>query len=84
VYPYPEQIQMLQNSISQLKLELVVVAIVAALLLALVLVLGILLSRKKPAPPQPFFGEPIVAPPPAGDTALIVGVDANGMTIQVS
>lgn len=84
VYPYPEQIQMLQNSNSQLKLELLVVAIVAALLLALVLVLGILLSRKKPAPPQPFFGEPIVAPPPVGDTALIVGVNANGMKIQVS
>jgi hypothetical protein len=69
VYPYPEQIQMLQNSISQLKLELLVVAVVAALLLALVLVLGILLSRKKLAPPQPFFGEPIPAPP-LSDTSL--------------
>jgi hypothetical protein len=56
VYPYPEQIQMLQNSISQLKLDLLVVAVVAALLLALVLAFGILLSRKKPAPPQPSFG----------------------------
>jgi hypothetical protein len=64
VYPYPEQIQMLQNSISQLKLDLLVVAIVAALLLGLVLVFGILLSRKKAAPPQPFFGEPIAVPPP--------------------
>jgi uncharacterized membrane protein (UPF0136 family) len=48
VYPYAEQIQMLQNSISQLKLEIIILAIVAAFLLALVLVFGILLSRKKP------------------------------------
>ena len=54
VYPYPEQIQMLQNSISQLKLEIIILAIVAALLLALVLAFVILLSRKKPAPPPPY------------------------------
>jgi hypothetical protein len=54
VYPYPEQIQMLQNSINQLKLEIIILAIVAALLLALVLALVILLSRKKPAPPSPY------------------------------
>jgi hypothetical protein len=54
VYPYPEQLQMLQNSASRLKLEIIILAIVAALLLALVLVFGILLSRKKPAPPPPY------------------------------
>jgi len=54
VYPYPEQLQMLQNSISQLKLEIIILAIVAALLLSLVLVFAILLSRKKPAPPPPY------------------------------
>jgi len=54
VYPYTEQIQMLQNSISQLKLEVIILAIVTALLLALCFVLAILLSRKKPAPPAPY------------------------------
>jgi hypothetical protein len=54
VYPYTEQIQMLQNSISQLKLEVIILAIVAALLLALCFVFAILLSRKKPAPPAPY------------------------------
>jgi matrixin len=54
VYPYSEQVQMLQNSINQLKLEIIILAIVGALLLALVLTLGILLSRKKPAPPAPY------------------------------
>jgi len=54
VYPYAEQIQMLQNSITQLKLEIIILAVVAAILLALVLVFGILLSRKKPTPPQPY------------------------------
>jgi len=48
VYPYLEQVQMLQNSINQLKLEIIILAVVAALLLALVLVFGILLSRRKP------------------------------------
>ncbi len=62
VYPYAEQIQTLQNSISRSKLEIIVLAIVAALLLALVLVLGILSSRKKPSQPQPFFAEPVTAP----------------------
>ena len=57
VYPYPEQIQMLQNSVSQMRLEILIVAVVAALLLALVLVFAILLSRRKPAPPAPYpFG----------------------------
>jgi hypothetical protein len=54
VYPYPEQIQMLQNSVDQLKLEIIILAIVTATLLALVLALAILLSRKKPAPPAPY------------------------------
>jgi hypothetical protein len=54
VYPYTEQTQMLQNSISQLKLEVIILAIVAALLLALCFVLAIHLSRKKPAPPAPY------------------------------
>jgi len=53
VYPYPEQIQMLQNSVSQMRLEILIVAVVAGLLLALVLVFAILLSRRKPAPPAP-------------------------------
>ena len=50
VYPYAEQIQMLENSVSQMRLEILIVAVVAGLLLALVLVFGILLSRKKPPP----------------------------------
>jgi len=54
VYPYPEQIQMLQNSVNRLKLEILIVAIVAAVLFALVFVFGILLSRKKLAPPAPY------------------------------
>ncbi len=54
VYPYLEQIQMLQNSVSQMRLEILIVAVVAGLLLALVLVFGILLSRRKPAPPAPY------------------------------
>jgi hypothetical protein len=54
VYPYAEQIQMLQNSVSQMRLEILIVAVVAGLLLALVLVFAILLSRKKPAPPTPY------------------------------
>ncbi len=63
VYPYAEQIQALQNSINRKNLEITVLAIVAAFLLAIVLVLGILLSRKKPVPPQPFFATPPPAPP---------------------
>jgi hypothetical protein len=54
VYPYAEQIQMLQNSVAQMRLEILIVAIVAGLLLALVLVFAILLSRKKPAPSAPY------------------------------
>jgi hypothetical protein len=54
VYPYVEQIQMLQNSINQLKLEIIILAIVTAILLALVFVFAILLSRKKPTPPPPY------------------------------
>jgi hypothetical protein len=61
-YPYSEQIQSLQNSISQLKLDLLIVAVVAAVLLAVALALGILLARKKPSQPQPFFPEPVAAP----------------------
>ena len=63
VYPYSEQIQSLQNSISQLKLDLLIVAVVAGVLLAVALALGILLARKKPSPPPPFFVEPVMAPP---------------------
>ena len=62
VYPYPEQIQMVQNSISELKLKIIILAIVAALLLALVLALVILLSRKKPVQAQPYSWE-TVGPP---------------------
>jgi hypothetical protein len=65
MYPYSEQIQSLQNSISQLKLEILIVAAVTCLLLAIALALGILLSRRKPAPTQPSFGEPITVPPAA-------------------
>jgi hypothetical protein len=63
VYPYPEQIQMLQNSVSELRLEILVVAVVAGLLLALVIVFGILMSRKKPAPPAPYPWGPAPTPP---------------------
>jgi len=65
VYPYPEQIQVLQNSINQLKLEIIILAVVAALLLALVLVLGILLSRRKPVQPPTYSwtqGTPATSP----------------------
>jgi hypothetical protein len=53
VYPYPEQVQMLQNAANRSRLEIIILATVAALLLALVLVFAILLSRKKPTPPAP-------------------------------
>ena len=65
VYPYAEQIQMLQNSVSQLRLEILIVAVVAGLLLALVLVFGILLSRRKPAPPVPYSWGPVPTTPTA-------------------
>jgi len=66
VYPSAEQIQMLQNSINQLKLELIVLAIVAAVLLALVLMLVILLSRKKPVQAPAYSWQVVGPPPPAG------------------
>jgi matrixin len=70
IYPYGEQILALQNSISQLKLEIIILVIVAALLLALVLALVILLSRKKPVQPQSYVwqsaGPPTPAPPGSG------------------
>jgi uncharacterized membrane protein (UPF0136 family) len=66
VYPYAEQVQMLQNSINQLKLEILILAIVAALLLALVLVFVILLSRRKPVQ-APSYSWQIAGPlPPSG------------------
>jgi hypothetical protein len=63
VYPYAEQIQMLQNSVSQMRLEILIVAVVAGLLLALVLVFAILLSRRKPAPPAPYPWGPVPTTP---------------------
>lgn len=59
VYPYPEQIEALQNSTNRKNLEITVLATVAAFLLAIVLVLGILLSRKKPIQPPSIFMEPV-------------------------
>jgi hypothetical protein len=76
VYPYSEQIQTLQNSINQLRLEILIVAVVAGILLAVALALGILLARKKPSQPPPFFGEPF-APPPAVQTASRPGRDST-------
>jgi hypothetical protein len=77
VYPYPEQLQMLQNSISQLKLEIVILAIVAALLLALVLALVILLSRKKQVQAQTYSWK--IAGPPAPAGAFVSGqVELSG------
>jgi hypothetical protein len=63
VYPYSEQIQNLQNSVNQLRLEILIVAAVAGVLLAVALALGILLARKKPSQPPPFLTDPITAPP---------------------
>ena len=62
VYPYSEQIQTLQNSIRQLRLEILIVAVVAGLLLAVALALVILLSRKKPVQAQTVSWQ-IVGPP---------------------
>ena len=62
-YPYPEQIQMLQTSVSLMRLEILIVAVVAGLLLALVLVFGTLLSRRKPAPPAPYSWAPVPTTP---------------------
>ena len=66
VYPYSEQIQTLQNSISQLRLEILIVAVVAGLLLAVALALGILLSRKNPVQAQTVSWQ-IVGPPAPAD-----------------
>ena len=65
VYPFGEQVQIFQNSVNQLKLELIIVAAVAALLLALVFVLGILLARKKPTPPPAYVWGPVPTTPTA-------------------
>jgi len=65
VYPYAEQIQMLQNSVGQMRLEILIVAVVAGLLLALVLVFGILLSRRKPSQPAPYPWGPVPTTPTA-------------------
>ena len=51
VYPYREQVHMLQDSANKSRFETLVLAVVVAILLALVLVLGILLSRKKTVHP---------------------------------
>lgn len=83
VYPYSEQIQTLQNSITQLRLEILIVAVVAGFLLAAALALGILLARKKPSQPQPIFGEPFEAPP-AVQTAFLVGRGFHDMQVEVS
>jgi hypothetical protein len=71
VYPYPEQIQLLQNSISQFKLEIIILAIVTAILLALVLALVVLLSRKKPAQSQTYSWQTVGPPTPAGQFWLL-------------
>jgi hypothetical protein len=63
VYPFGEQVQIFQNGINQLKLELIIVAAVAAFLLVLVFVLGILLARKKPAPPPAYVWGPVPTTP---------------------
>jgi len=63
LYPYAEQIQTLRTSVSQMRLEVLIVAVVAGLLLALVLVFAILLSRRKPAPPAPYPWGPVPTTP---------------------
>jgi len=63
VYPFGEQVQIFQDSVNQLKLELIIVAAVAALLLALVFVLGILLARKKSTPPPAYVWGPVPTTP---------------------
>lgn len=63
VYPYPEQVQMLQSSADRARLEIIVLAIVAAVLLALVLTFAILLARKKPVPSQS-YSWPTTGPSP--------------------
>ena len=75
VYPYPEQVQMLQDSANRSRLEIIVLAIVLALLLALVLILGILLSRTKPAQPTIVAWQP-VEPPPATPSTIAAPIPA--------
>lgn len=70
VYPYPEQVQLLQNAADRSRLEVIVLVAVVAVLLALVFALGIMLSRKKPAPAPSVtwqFAEP---PPPQSSTSF--------------
>jgi matrixin len=64
VYPYPEQVQMLQDSANRSRLEVIVLAIIVALLLALVFVLGILLSRKRPVQPSIVTWQTVEPSPP--------------------
>lgn len=64
VYPYPEQVQMLQDSANRSRLEIIVLAVIVAILLALVLGLGILLSRKKPVQPGIVTWQAVEPPPP--------------------
>ena len=64
VYPYPEQVQMLQDSANKSRLETTVLAVMVAMLLALVLVLGILLSRKKTVHPEVVTWQAVEPPPP--------------------
>ncbi len=73
VYPYSEQIQTLQNSISQLRLEILIVAVVAGLLLAVALALVILLSRKKPVQAQPYSWQIEGPPAPAEASGFWIG-----------
>jgi len=62
VYPYVEQIQMLQDAANRSRLEVIILAIITAIFLTLVLALVILLSRKKPVSPQG-VSWPVVEPP---------------------
>jgi hypothetical protein len=64
VYPYPEQVQMLQDSANRSRLEVIVLAAVVALLLTLVFVLGILLSRKRPVQPSIVTWQTVEPPSP--------------------
>lgn len=64
VYPYPEQVQMLQDTANRSRLEVIVLAAIVALLLALVLVLGILLSRRRTVQPQIVNWQAVEPPPP--------------------
>ena len=64
VYPYPEQVQLLQDSANRSRLETIVLAVVVAILLSLVLVLGILLSRKKTVQSEVVTWQAVEPPPP--------------------